>query len=263
MRTKKIFFTNRSGIELAAYLDLPDAGETRSFATLAHCFTCSKHIKAYKHISAVLCAHGIAVLRLDFTGIGESKGEFTATTFQTNVHDLVDAAGFLQQHYQAPQLLIGHSLGGVASLAAAQDINSSRAVCVIGTPDETIHLYRLLSSEKTRTNDPQQRAITLGGKTFTISAALLESLRNQHMREIIENLDRALLVLHAPEDDTVSLGSGERIFAAARHPKSFISLDTADHLISKEDDARYAGQVIANWADRYLQPATTGESTHG
>jgi len=254
MRTKKIFFTNRSGIDLAAYIDRPYDDEPRAFAMLAHCFTCSKHIKSYIHISRILCEHGIAVLRLDFTGIGESKGEFIDTTFQTNINDLIDAAAWLGQHHQAPQLLIGHSLGGVASLAAAQHIDSSRAVTVIGTPDETIHLYRLLSSEQTRTDDPRKRAITLGGKTFIISEELLESLRNQQMRKIIENLDKALLVLHAPDDDTVSLGSGERIFAAAKHPKSLVSLDTADHLIHKEADARYAGKVIATWVERYLQP---------
>jgi len=259
MRTQKTFFPNRSGIELAAYIDLPDEQEPRAFATLAHCFTCSKHIKSYKHISGILCQHGIGVMRLDFTGIGESKGEFTETTFSTNITDLIDAAAWLELHYQAPQLLIGHSLGGVASLAAAQHIDSCRAITVIGTPDETIHLYRLLSSEHTRTDDPHKRAITLGGKTFVISADLLESLRNQQMREIIENLGKALLILHAPGDETVSLGSGERIFAAARHPKSLVSLDTADHLLNNEADARYAGHMIAHWVERYLQPGSTNQ----
>jgi putative redox protein len=259
MRSQKVFFPNRSGIKLAAYVDLPDDGQTRAFATLAHCFTCSKFIKSYNHISRALCEHGMGVLRLDFTGIGESQGEFSETTFQTNIDDLVDAAGYLEQNFQSPQLLIGHSLGGVASLAAAQHINSSRAITVIGTPDETIHLYRLLSSERTRTGEPDKRAITLGGKTFNLSEKLLESLRNQQMHGIIENLNKALLVLHAPDDDTVSLGSGERIFASAQQPKSFVSLDSADHLLNQEKDARYAGHIIANWVSRYLQTPTTAE----
>ena len=253
MRSQKIFFANRSDIELAAYLDTPDDDAPRTFALLAHCFTCSKNIKSYGHISRVLCDHGIGVLRLDFTGIGDSRGNFTDTTFATNIDDLVDAATYLQRHHQAPQLLIGHSLGGVASLAAAQRIPSSRAVTVIGTPDETIHLYRLLSSEKTRTEDPEKRAITLGGKRFEITPALLESLRRQQMRGIIENLGKALLILHAPGDTTVSLESGARIFSAARQPKSMVSLDTADHLLLDENDARYAGQVIATWVKRYLR----------
>jgi len=259
MPTKKLYFTNRSGIELAAYIDIPDNGNLRTFATLAHCFTCSRFIKSYSHISRMLCAEGIGVMRLDFTGIGESRGDFSRTTFHTNIDDLVDAAGFLEQHYLPPQLLIGHSLGGLASLAAAQHIYSSRAVTVIGTPDETIHLYRLLSSERTRTDKPGKRAITLGGKRFTISDALLESLRHQQMRDIIENLDKALLILHAPDDDTVSLASGERIFATARHPKSFVSLDSADHLLNKESDARYAGRIIADWVGRYLLIPANGE----
>ena len=253
MRSQKIFFPNRSGIELAAYLDTPDAEEPETFALLAHCFTCSKNIKSYGHISRTLCDHGIGVMRLDFTGIGDSRGRFSDTTFQTNIDDLVDAASHLQQNYLAPQLLIGHSLGGVASLAAAQLIPSSRAVTVIGTPDETIHLYRLLSSEKTRTVEPEMRAITLGGKRFEITPALLESLRRQQMHDIIENLDRALLILHAPGDTTVSIESGKRIFAAARQPKSMVSLDTADHLLLDENDARYAGQIIATWVKRYLR----------
>ena len=259
MPTKKLFFKNRSGIELAAYIDSPENGNIKTFATLAHCFTCSKFIKSYSHISRILCAHGIGVLRLDFTGIGESQGDFAATTFHTNVDDLVDAAGFLEQHYLPPQLLIGHSLGGVASLAAAQHIPSSRAVTVIGTPDETIHLYRLLSSERTRTDEPGKRAITLGGIRFAISDALLDSLRHQQMRNIIEHLGKALLILHAPGDDTVSLTSAERIFTSARHPKSFVSLDTADHLLSRESDARYAGEIIANWVERYLLIPANGE----
>lgn len=253
MQSQKIFFANRSAIELAAYLDLPDQGQPRALALLAHCFTCSKNIKSYGHISRTLCAHGIGVMRLDFTGIGESRGQFADTTFQTNISDLIDAAAYLEQQLQAPQLLIGHSLGGVASLAAARLIPSCRAVTVIGTPDETIHLYRLLSSEKTRVAGSATRMITLGGKRFEITAALLESLRQQQMGEIIANLDRALLILHAPGDTTVSLESGERIFAAARQPKSMISLDSADHLLLDENDARYAGEVIAAWAKRYLR----------
>lgn len=252
MRTQKIFFPNRSNIKLAAYLDHPDDGQVRAYATLAHCFTCSKHIKSYKTISTALTAQGIGVLRLDFTGIGDSKGQFIATDFKTNINDLVDAAHYLAQHHQPPQLLIGHSLGGVASLAAAPLIPSSRAVCVIGTPDETIHLYRMLSGDATMTSDPNRREISLGGKTFEISEGLLESLRTQQMRDIISNLNRALLILHAPNDDTVSLGSGERIFAAAVQPKSFISLDTADHLLHDEADALYAGRLIADWVSRYL-----------
>lgn len=252
MKTQKIFFKNSAGIQLAAYLDLPDSAVPKAFALLAHCFTCSKNIKSYNHISQSLTNAGIAVLRLDFTGIGDSKGRFSNTTLQTNIADLVDAARFLAENHQAPQLLIGHSLGGIAALAASQQITSSRAICVIGTPDESIHLYRLLSSERTLDEATNKRTITLGGKTFELSPKLLDSLNNEHMKAVIEKLDKALLILHAPDDDTVSLGSGERIFAAAQQPKSFISLDNADHLLNNENDARYAGQIIASWVSRYL-----------
>lgn len=252
MKTRKVFFPNRSDIELAAYLDRPDHAAARAWAVLAHCFTCSKNIKSYKHISQALTDQGIGVLRLDFTGIGDSKGRFADTTFATNIDDLVDAGRYLEHNYQAPQLLIGHSLGGVAAIAAAALIPSSRAVVVIGTPDETIHLYNLLSSDRSRNGEAGRYEIMLGGKTFEITPELLDSLQHRQMKPVIETLGRALLVLHAPGDDTVSLGSGERIFAAARQPKSFISLDSADHLLSDENDAYYTGHVIAAWASRYL-----------
>lgn len=252
MHSRKVFLANRHGIELAAYLDLPDRSGARHFALLLHCFTCSKHIKAYHYISRSLTATGIGVMRLDFTGIGESRGRFADTTFYSNVEDVLDASAWLQQQHSAPVLLIGHSLGGAAALAAAQHLPDCRAVTVIGTPDETHHLYRLLSSERTRTADPQRREITLGGKTFEISAALLDSLRHHQQRAHIEHLGRPLLVLHAPDDDTVSLASGLNIFRAASQPKAFIALDGADHLLSNETDARYAGRLIATWMQQQL-----------
>jgi len=253
MRTQKIFFTNRSNIELSAYLDSPDSVQVTAYAVFAHCFTCSKNIKSYSHISRALTKQGIAVLRPDFTGIGESKGIFSETNFQTNINDLLDAANYLELNHQAPQLLIGHSLGGLATLAASQSIPSSRAVALIGTPDETIHLYQLLSGDKLSKKNPHKREIVLGGKTFEISDSLLNSLNNCNTRPIVESLNQPLLILHSPLDDTVSLGSAERNFASAKQPKNFICLENADHLLSNEKHARYAGEVIATWATPYMQ----------
>lgn len=251
MNSKKIFFQNRNNISLAAYLDTPDNAQPQQFALLAHCFTCSKHIKAYHYISQVMTAHGFGVMRLDFTGIGESKGDFNNTNLHNNIEDLIDASQWLEQHHTAPAMLIGHSLGGIAALTATETLADCKAVVVIGTPDETHHLYRLLSSEITRVEATNTRAITLGGKHFEITPSLLDSLRNHQMRTHIENLHCPLLILHAPDDDTVSLTSAENIFSLAPHPKGFIALDQADHLLTKEKDARYAGELIATWLQRH------------
>ncbi len=253
MRTKKIFFENRHDVTLAAYMDTPDTGKPGHVALLLHCFTCSKNIKAYKYISQALTEAGFAVMRLDFTGIGESRGTFTDTTFRNNIEDIQDASAWLEQNYSAPALLIGHSLGGAAAIATAADLPSCRAVSVIGTPDETHHLYRLLSSERTRTEDPSRRQITLGGKAFAITPALLESLRNHQQKARLENLGKPLLVLHAPGDDTVSLTSGLNIFNTAKQPKAFIALDQADHLLTNVKDARYVGRLIAHWLSGQIE----------
>jgi len=252
MLTKKIFFQNRNNLELAAYLDKPDTGTAIAYAILAHCFTCSKNIKSYSHISRALTDQRIAVLRPDFTGIGESQGVFSETTFQNNINDILDTASYLEKHYQSPQLLIGHSLGGLAALAASQNIPGNRAIALIGTPDETIHLYKLLSGKKLSNNNSDKREITLGGKTFEISDALLDSLNNTNTHHIVENLNQPLLILHSPLDDTVSLGSADRNFSSAKQPKSFVCLDNADHLLTNDKDAHYAGKVIATWASCYL-----------
>ncbi|MBI5449743.1 MAG: OsmC family protein [Gammaproteobacteria bacterium] len=256
MRSQKISFTNQHDIGLAAYLDLPDHGTPRHMALLTHCFTCSKQLKAYRYISQVLTEHGYGVMRLDFTGIGDSQGRFDDTTLLTNVEDVIAASDWLTTHHQTPALLIGHSLGGIAVLSAAASLPGCRAVAVIGTPDEPHDLHRLLSSDHTLTDDPARRAITLGGKRFELGPQLLDSLRDHNMTARLAQLQRPLLILQAPDDDTVSLASALRLFTAAQQPKSFIALDGCDHLLNREQDARHAAALIVTWARRYLEPDT-------
>ncbi len=253
MESRKVSFRNEDGVELAARLDLPAMGRPEAFALFAHCFTCSKNFKAVRNVSEALTGRGIAVLRFDFTGLGESQGEFEHTTFVTNVQDLVSAARFLEKEYEAPQLLIGHSLGGTAVLQAAAGMPSARAVVVIASPSDPSHLKRLLGATQKTIEEQGAAEITLGGRTFPIRRKFLEDLEQPNMADSIRNLQRALLVLHSPLDEIVGIENASQIFQAARHPKSFVSLDRADHLLSDVADSSYAGAVIAAWACRYLQ----------
>jgi uncharacterized OsmC-like protein/alpha/beta superfamily hydrolase len=258
MPFKQLDIRNAEGQRLAARLELPLDEAPEAWALFAHCFTCGKDIKAAYHISKALAARGIAVLRFDFTGLGESEGEFAATTFSSNVDDLVAAAGYLESHHQAPALLIGHSLGGAAVLQAAARIPSARAVAVIGAPAEPTHLARHLGAARERIQRQGEAEVELAGKTVRLRTEFLEDLEKHRMEATIRGLHRPLLILHAPQDEVVGIDNAGQIFQAARHPKSFISLDAADHLLSRTADARYAGAVIAAWAERYLGLATEG-----
>lgn len=254
MASTRLSFPNASGQLLAAHLELPPGGEPVAYTLFAHCFTCSKDLKAAYNISRALCAAGVAVLRFDFTGLGESEGDFSDTDFSSNVADLVAAARFLEGHYAAPQLLVGHSLGGAAVLLAAAALPSVRAVATLGAPCEPSHVLKLLKSKQEAISADGEAEVVLAGRRFTIKKQFLDDLRDQHMQKVIGKLGRALLVLHAPTDTTVGIGNAADIFAAAKHPKSFVSLDNADHLLTEEADSRYAGEVIAAWARPYLEP---------
>lgn len=252
MYTKRIYFPNARGEQLAARLELPGDEKPLAFALFAHCFTCSKNLNAAVHISRALSSKRIAVLRFDFTGLGESEGDFSATTFSSEVSDLVAAAGFLEREYQAPQLLIGHSLGGTAVLAAAAKIPSTRAVTTIGAPFHPLQLRRLLGKSVEQIEETGQATVRIGGRDFTIRKSLLDDLEAQQPSEILRQLRIALLVMHSPLDQVVGIDNASEIFRAARHPKNFISLDKADHLLSDPGDSRYVSGIIACWAGRYL-----------
>lgn len=253
MQSIKMMFDGHDGSALAARLDLPSR-EPRAFVLFAHCFTCGKDIFAASRISAGLVESGLAVLRFDFTGLGMSEGEFANTNFSSNVADLVRAADHLRAHYQAPALLVGHSLGGAAVLAAAAEIAEVKAVATIGAPSEPVHVQKQFADHVETIRAQGALEVQLAGRPFTITRQFLEDLEATRIRERVAHLGRALLVMHAPLDEVVDIEQARKIFEAARHPKSFVSLDSADHLLRRREDAAYAAQVLAAWAARYLPP---------
>jgi uncharacterized OsmC-like protein/pimeloyl-ACP methyl ester carboxylesterase len=253
MRSKIIRFPATRGHELAGRLEMP-VGEPRAYAIFAHCFTCSKDSKAAAYIGRALAERGIAALRFDFTGLGQSGGDFSDSTFSSNIDDLVCAARYLREHYAAPQILIGHSLGGAATLAAALDIPEARALVTIGAPYDPRHVEHLLTSTA-ELREKGEATVDIGGRPFHIRREFLEDLERQDPSKAIGTLGKALLILHSPRDTIVPIDHAAKIFMAAKHPKSFISLDRADHLLSAPDDAAYAAEVLAAWASRYLAPA--------
>lgn len=254
MNTKKITFPNAGGEQLSARLELPEDEQPLAYALFAHCFTCSKDLTAAVHIARALSRRRIAVLRFDFTGLGESEGDFSATTFSTEVDDLVAAASFLEVEYQPPQLLIGHSLGGAAVLAAASLIPSTRAVATIAAPFHPVHLRGLLGEAAGRIEESGQARVKLGGRELILRKSLLDDLSTQDPAHAVHRLKAALLVMHAPGDQVVGIENAAEIYRAARHPKSFVTLDSADHLLTSVRDADYVGEIIATWAGRYLTP---------
>ncbi len=252
MDAKRVEFPGYDGSLLAARLDLPPKAP-RAYALFAHCFTCGKEVLAATRISAALNAQGIAVLRFDFTGLGMSEGEFANTNFSSNVADLVGAADFLREQHTAPTLLIGHSLGGAAVLSAAHDIPEVRAVVTLGAPSDPIHVTRQLGDEAlARLDTERDVGVRLAGRPFRIQRQFLDDLKAQRLSEKIASLGCALLVMHAPLDEVVGIDQACRIFESARHPKSFVALDGANHLLTGRAHAAYAADVIAAWAAPYL-----------
>jgi uncharacterized OsmC-like protein/esterase/lipase len=249
--SERFDFSNAKGERLAALLDCP-IEQPRAYALFAHCFTCGKDIHAAKRIADALTALGIAVLRFDFTGLGSSEGEFANTTFSSNVADLVAAADALRRTRRAPAILIGHSLGGAAVLAAAADVPEARAVVTINAPCDPAHVVGLLKNRGGEIDATGEIDVTLSGRSFRISRNFLDDIGQQKLRDRIGALHKALLVFHSPTDNIVGIENASYIFTAARHPKSFVSLDGADHLLSRRSDATYVGNVIRAWAERYL-----------
>lgn len=254
MPTARFQFTGEGGHQLAAALELPD-GEPAAYALFAHCFTCGKDTLAAKRISVALAARGIAVLRFDFTGLGSSEGDFANSTFSSNVADLVRAADHLRETRKAPSILIGHSLGGAAILAAAGKIPEAKAVVTIAAPSDPAHVTGLFREHVDAIRAQGEVEVSLAGRPFRIKREFLDDIVEHELMKDVTGLHKALLVMHSPVDDTVGVDNATRIFVAAKHPKSFVSLDHADHLLTKPADALYAAEMIAAWASRYIGTA--------
>jgi putative redox protein len=252
--TSKVEFVGSQGATLAARLDMP-GGRPRAFALFAHCFTCSKDIFAASRIAGRLSELGIATLRFDFTGLGSSEGEFANTDFSSNIEDLVKAADWLREAHQAPAILIGHSLGGTAVLAAAGEIPEAIAVATIGAPSDAAHVVKNFAADLDEIERTGEATVELAGRQFKIRREFIDDVRTQDMQERIAGLKRALIVFHSPLDERVGIDNAGAIFTAARHPKSFISLDDADHLLTRRTDAIFVADVLASWVGRYLTPA--------
>ncbi len=253
MASERVQFTNDEGETLAAILDMPEGVETRACALFAHCFTCSKDLRAARAISGALADEGIAVLRFDFTGLGESEGEFSESNFSSNVSDIVAAAGFLAEQQSGPSILIGHSLGGAAVLRAAERLDSVKAVATIGAPADPGHVTHLLSSSEQEIEESGEAEVTLAGRSFRFKKQFLDDLRDGSIEGCVRGLDRALMIFHSPVDEIVPIENAATLFKLARHPRSFVSLDDANHLLTNTRDAEYVGRVLAAWADRYVK----------
>ena len=252
MNIQKINFTNAEGQQLVGRLELPINQHPHNFAIFAHCFTCNKNLSAVKNITRELTSNGFGVLRFDFTGLGESEGDFENTNFSGNVDDLISASNYLKENYTAPTLLIGHSLGGAAVIFAASKIDSVKAVATIGAPSNPKHVKHLIQNSVEEIKATGKANVSIGGRPFTIKKQFLDDIETKSLPDVAKNLRKALLVLHSPQDTTVGIENAEEIYVAARHPKSFVTLDGADHLLMKKEDSIYVGSVIATWAKRYI-----------
>ena len=252
LRNERITFPGAHGAALSARVALPPDRDVLGYALFAHCFTCSKDLKPVVHISRALTQRRIAVLRFDFTGLGESEGDFADTTFTSNVDDLVAAAEFMRERNQAPAILIGHSLGGAAVLQAAARIPSTRAVSTIGAPYDPAHVKKLFVESLDEIEERGSADVVLAGRSFRVSRQFVRDLDGQRVKQVLASLGRPLLIFHSPVDQTVGIENAGLIYEAARHPKSFVSLDDADHLLLQERDSLYVGSVLAAWASRYI-----------
>lgn len=253
MQSEKVTFFNAKGEKLVAWIELPGDQRPHNYALFAHCFTCTKNLQAVRNISRALTLQGIGVLRFDFTGLGESEGDFEDTNFSGNVQDLVCAGEFLRDHYQAPTMLVGHSLGGAAVILAAHELEHVKAVVTLGAPSHPNHVTRLLEDSLSDIKANGVGRVNIGGRPFTIKKQFLDDLEATQFDQKVRSLKKPLLILHAPFDTIVGIENAAHLYQLAMHPKSYISLDDADHLLSDAIHSRYAGEVMGVWAKRYLQ----------
>ncbi|WP_405224479.1 alpha/beta fold hydrolase [Dokdonia sp. Asnod1-B02] len=252
MRSSKINFTNAQGEVLSGKLDLPANQDPHNFAIFAHCFTCTKDFSAVRNVSRALASQGFGVLRFDFTGLGDSDGDFADTNFSSNVDDLISAADFLAKEYKAPSLLVGHSLGGAAAIFAGGKIDTIKAVATIGAPSNPVHVQKQLGAQLATIREEGQAQVKLAGRDFTFKKQFIDNLEENSCVDAARDLHEALLILHSPQDDTVSIKNAEEIYLAAHHPKSFVTLDGSEHLLIDKENASYVGKIIAGWAARYI-----------
>ncbi|MBR9922903.1 MAG: alpha/beta fold hydrolase [Bacteroidetes bacterium] len=252
MSSTKVHFTNKNGYELSAKLELPVDQLPHTFAIFAHCFTCNKNLSAVRNISRALNMEGIAVLRFDFTGLGESEGDFADTNFTSNIQDLMAAAEFLSEEYMAPAIMIGHSLGGAAAICAGSHLESVKAIATVGSPAAPEHVSHLLGEDVSEIEEEGAATVNISGRSFKVKKQFLEDIREQNLDEQLKNMRKAILFMHSPQDEVVSIENAATLYERAFHPKSFISLDGADHLLSDKEDSQYVGQMIGSWAKRYI-----------
>lgn len=259
MKSKKITFKNNKGHLLSAKLDLPDQ-KPLAFALFAHCFTCSKDLSAIRSISKSLINSGIAVLSFDFTGLGSSEGSFEESNFGSNITDLEDASNYLRDNYEAPKIIIGHSLGGAAALFAGAKLKNIEAVVSIAAPFDPNHVTKLMNDDIDKIKKEGKAEVSIGGRPFVISEEFIDDLKNHHPEEVAKSLRKPLLIMHSPQDKIVGIENAAKIYSAAHHPKSYVSLDGADHLLSKRKDSLYVGRLIATWVQKYINFQTNGDN---
>ncbi|WP_458628714.1 bifunctional alpha/beta hydrolase/OsmC family protein [Winogradskyella sp. PC D3.3] len=252
MKSTKLKIVNRKGLILNASLELPANQKPNYYAIFAHCFTCSSSLSAVRNVSRALTQNGFAVLRFDFTGLGRSEGEFSDSHFSANVDDLLDVHQYIAEHYKAPSLLVGHSLGGAAVLVAASKLEAVKAVATVGAPATVDHVKHLFSHQVEESIEKGDIEVNIGGRPFVINQSFVEAFDKTDLPLIVGNLRKPLLIMHSPIDKIVGIANAEQLYKNAHHPKSFVSLDNADHLLSKEEDSQYVGEVIGTWAKRYF-----------
>lgn len=255
MEIHKLDIINEQGYKLNAYLELPPNQKPSHYAIFGHCFTCNSNLNAVRHISSALTLHGFGVVRFDFTGLGKSEGSFAESHFSANVADLVAVAEYMKAHYGAPALLVGHSLGGAAVIAAASKLPDIKAVATIGAPSRVDHVKKHFSLEKNNMTGEMGWEVNIGGRPFMINKTFLDEMEKVDLNGILGNLHKAILFLHAPGDNIVGIENAQSLYQSAMHPKSFVSLDNADHLLTKKVDSTYAANIIAAWASRYIPSA--------
>ncbi len=252
MKPIRLKFLNKEGLKLGARLELPVDGKAENYAIFAHCFTCTKNLLAVRNISRALTQNRIGVLLFDFAGLGESEGEFEDTNFSSNISDLISAAEYLEEHYRPPQLLIGHSLGGAAVIQAAAHLPKVKAVATVGAPADPPHVVHLFQEELSEIDRSGQATVNIGGRPFVIKKQFIDDLEKNPMSKVLKDLGKSILILHSPQDRIVGIENAANLYTLARHPKSFVSLDGADHLLTDPTDSTYVGDLISSWAQRYL-----------